>query len=202
MSLNLRRRNEHNYTGYTGQSSSDVTVYKYTTTSCALGHTDCVITGSSSVTAKRLSINTTTKTTARPTPLNTRSKNHSHTYDKTTYNTYSGSVLSNVVALYGVCASGHSDCGGLTGVTNATSLGISVSTDTITYTPSPPINIRAKLKHNHSLQASAYTTETAIPIITPVSCPAGHSNCQRSYSTVNITTGGGASSVTSSDAYE
>jgi hypothetical protein len=202
MSLNLRRRGEHSYTGYTGQSSSDVTVYSYTATSCALGHTYCVITGSSSVTAKRLSINTTTKTTNRPIPIDTRSKKHSHMYDKTSYGGYAGTELSGVVALYGMCASGHSECGGLTGVTNATSLSISVSTDTITYTPSPPVNIRAKVKHNHSLQASAYTTETAVPIITPISCPAGHSNCQRTYSEAYITTGGGVSSVTSSDAYE
>jgi hypothetical protein len=202
MSLNLRRHDEHNYTGYTGQTTTDVTVYSYTATSCALGHTYCVITGSSPVTAKRISINTTTKTTVRPTPLNTRSKNHSHRYDKTSYGGYTGTTISGAVALYGVCGAGHSDCAGLTDVTNATSLSISVSTDTITYNPPPPVNIRAKIRHNHSLQASAYTTETAVPIITPITCPAGHSNCQRSYSTVNITTGGGASSVTSSDAYE
>jgi len=202
MSLNLRRRGEHSYTGYTGQSSTDVTVYSYSATSCDLGHTYCVITGSSPVTAKRLSINTTTKTTNRSIPIDTRSKRHSHTYDKTSYGGYAGTTISGAVALYGLCASGHSDCAGLTDVTNATSLSISISVDTVTYTPSPPVNIRAKVKHNHSLQASAYTTETAVPIITPITCPAGHTNCQRTYSEAYITTGGGASSVTSSDAYE
>jgi hypothetical protein len=202
MSLSLRGRGEHSYTGYTSQTTTDVTVYSYTATSCALGHAYCVITGSSPVTAKRISINTTTKTTKRAIPIDTRSKKHTHTYDKTSYGGYVGTTISGAVALHGACALGHSDCGGLTNVINATSLSISVSTDAVTYTPTPPVNIRAKVKHNHSLQASAYATETAVPIITPITCPAGHSNCQRSYSTVNITTGGGVSSVTSSDSYE
>lgn len=207
--MNIRQRQEHNYTGHSSYSNVTRTVISgVDPDSCPSGHSSCVLSSYSttSVTSTE-SVSNTTKTTTRATPMNMRSKAHSHNYKKVSVSIGSKSATWHKLST-STCPSGHSKCiGTYTARSRSWYRITSRSFSTVTtaeWKPSAGFNIRKKISHTHSLSNTKIDIDTAwYPTkFSRSTCGSGHSNCVMGQSGNYMCTSISTSGVTSSSALE
>lgn len=182
--MNIRRKEEHNYTGTSVGTRSAYYTPTATVTTCPLGHSNCkAYTSGGTVTGSWVS--NPTKATKRVLPLRIRDKNHSHTYTYiANYTKTSKSVTVEDFSLGGSCPLGHSGClfnKESPQTVNYNTLDVSWDTVTVSYIQSNSFNIRKKIKHSHGTFNGTVLNVTTVGFLKyhrGDKCPEDHLYCR------------------------
>jgi len=187
MSPNIRACNNHTYTAYSSHSTTLYYTWSFLPSyTCSLGHSNCKFTDSENIRSvpylSSVTQYTTTRTTSLVSPLNVRSKTHTHSYVRISVS----QQYTNTPGYPVSCAAGHSTCVDAGSSSVGGDFSVSSSNTTITFTPAIPINIKQKL-HQHTLPNTllswntryGYNTSTIAP------CGKGHEDC-RVYDTFSV----------------